>query len=89
MSIMMKVASWFIPNSKKLAGMAADKIAEAINSQTERESQIAKIATMADKFTEYQAFVTRILTDGKISADEKAEITAKLVPLMDYLKGLI
>lgn len=83
------IAKWFIPNSKKLAGMAADSIQKAINSQTERETQIAKIATMADKFTEYQAFVTRILTDGKISDDEKAEIASKIEPLMEYLRGLI
>lgn len=44
---------------------------------------------MADKFTEYQAFVTRILTDGKISDDEKAEIASKIEPLMEYLRGLI
>lgn len=79
----------FIPNEKKLAKMAADGIANAINSQTEREAQIAKIATMADKFTEYQAFVTRILTDGKISDDEKDEIAVKLEPLMAYVKDLI
>lgn len=83
------IAKLFIPNSKKLADMAADGIANAINSQTERESQISRIATMANKATEYQAFVTRILTDGKISDDEKKEISEKLVPLMEYLRGLI
>ena len=69
--------------------MAAESIAKAINSQTEREAQIAKIATMADKFTEYQKFVTEILTDGKISQDEVNEIAARLEPLMAYLKELI
>lgn len=57
----------FLPNSKKIAAYAAEKVANAINSQTEREAQIAKVATMADKFTDYQKFVTQILTDGKIS----------------------
>ena len=64
----------FLPNSKKIAGYAAEKVANAINSQTEREAQIAKIATMADKFTDYQKFVTQILTDGKISDCEKEQI---------------
>ena len=83
------IIKMFIPNEKKLAKFAADGIANAINSQTEREAQIAKIATMADKFTEYQAFVTRILTDGKISDGEKDEIAVKLEPIMAYLKELI
>lgn len=79
----------FIPNEKKLSMMAAESIAKAINSQTEREAQIAKIATMADKFTDYQKFVTEILTDGKISQDEVNEIAARLEPLMAYVKELI
>ena len=69
--------------------MAAESIAKAINSQTEREAQIAKVAKMADKFTEYQKFVTEILTDGKISKEEVNEIAARLEPLMIYVKELI
>lgn len=38
----------FLPNSKKIAGYAAEKVANAINSQTEREAQIAKYAKLAD-----------------------------------------
>ena len=38
----------FIPNEKKLSTMAAESIAKAINSQTEREAQIAKYAKLAD-----------------------------------------
>lgn len=79
----------FIPNEKKLSMIAAESIAKAINSQTEREAQIAKVATMADKFTEYQKFVTGILSDGKISQDEIDEIAIRLEPIMAYVKGLI
>ena len=84
-----KLIKIFIPNEKKLSMMAAESIAKAINSQTEREAQIAKVAKMADKFTEYQKFVTEILTDGKISQDEVNEIAARLEPLMAYVKELI
>ena len=38
----------FMPNPKKIAGYAAESIAKAINSQTEREAQIAKYAKLAD-----------------------------------------
>lgn len=79
----------FIPNEKKLSMIAAESIAKAINSQTEREAQIAKVATMADKFTEYQKFVTEILSDGKISQDEIDEIAIRLEPIMAYVKGLL
>ena len=84
-----KILKLFIPNEKKLSMMAAESIAKAINSQTEREAQIAKVAKMADKFTEYQKFVTEILTDGKISQEEVDEIAARLEPLMAYVKELI
>ena len=79
----------FIPNEKKLSIIAAESIAKAINSQTEREAQIAKVARVADKFTEYQKFVTEILSDGKISQDEIDEIAVRLEPIMAYVKGLI
>ena len=84
-----KLIKLFLPNEKKLSMMAAESIAKAINSQTEREAQIAKIAKMADKFTDYQKFVTEILTDGKISQEEVDEIAARLEPLMAYLKESI
>ena len=84
-----KLIKLFLPNEKKLSMMAAESIAKAINSQTEREAQIAKVAKMADKFTEYQKFVTEILTDGKISQEEVDEIAARLEPLMAYLKEII
>ena len=79
----------FIPNEKKLSMIAAESIAKAINSQTEREAQIAKVATIADKFTDYQKFVTEILTDGKISQNEIDEIAVRLEPVMAYVKGLL
>ena len=79
----------FIPNEKKLSMIAAESIAKAINSQTEREAQIAKVASVAGKFTEYQKFVTEILSDGKISQDEIDEIAIRLEPIMAYVKGLI
>lgn len=84
-----KLIKFFIPNDKKLSMMAAESIAKAINSQTEREAQIAKVASMADKFTEYQKFVTEILLDGKISKDEIDEIATRLEPIMAYVKGLL
>ena len=79
----------FLPNSKKIADYAAEKVASAINSQTEREAQIAKYAKLADQFTDYQKFVTQILTDGKISAEEKEQIAQKLLPVVEYVMGLV
>lgn len=43
-----KIIKIFMPNSKKIADYAAESIAKAINSQTEREAQIAKYAKLAD-----------------------------------------
>ena len=79
----------FMPNSKKIAGYAAESIAKAINSQTEREAQIAKYAKLADQFTDYQKFVTQILTDGRISDVEKEQIAQKVLPVVEYVMGLV
>ena len=84
-----KLIKIFIPNEKKLSMMAAESIAKAINSQTEREAQIAKYAKLADQFTDYQKFVTQILTDGRISDDEKEQIAQKLLPVVEYVMGLV
>ena len=84
-----KIIKIFLPNSKKIAGYAAEKVANAINMQTEREAQIAKYAKLADQFTDYQKFVTQILTDGKISENEKEQIAQKLLPVVEYVMGLV
>lgn len=84
-----KIIKMFMPNSKKIAGYAAESIAKAINSQTEREAQIAKYAKLADQFTDYQKFVTQILTDGKISDSEKEQIAQKILPVVEYVMGLV
>ena len=84
-----KIIKMFMPNSKKIAGYAAESIASAINMQTEREAQIAKYAKLADQFTDYQKFVTQILTDGKISDCEKEQIAQKILPVVEYVMGLV
>lgn len=45
---MNKILKFFLPSNKKIAGYAAERIAKAINTQTEREAQIAKYAKLAD-----------------------------------------
>ena len=79
----------FIPSSDKIAGYASERIALAINNQTEREDQIAKYAKLLDQFTDYQKFVTQILIDGKISDSEKADIVQKLIPVVEYFLEMI
>lgn len=39
--------------------------------------------------TEYQKFVTEILTDGKISDSEREQIAEKLLPVVEYILGKI
>ena len=77
-----------MPNSKKMATYAAEQIANAVN-QAQKEEQIAKYATIADKATEVQKFVTSILLDGKIDDVEKEDIAKKIEPLMEKLIELI
>lgn len=86
---MNKILRFFLPSNKKIAAYAAERIAKAINTQTEREAQIAKYAKLADQFTDYQKFVTQILIDGKISEDEEKQISEKLLPVVEYVMGLV
>ena len=84
-----KLIKLFIPSSEKIAGYASERIALAINNQTEREDQIAKYAKLLDQFTDYQKFVTQILIDGKISDSEKEQIKEKIKPLVEYFLEMI
>ena len=86
---MKKLIKFLMPNSNKIAEYASERIALAINNQTEREAQIAKYAKLLDHFTDYQKFVTQILIDGRISDDEKEQIKQKLLPIVEYVVGLI
>lgn len=77
-----------MPSSKKMAVYAAEQISKAVN-QAQKEDQIAKYASIADKATEVQKFVTEILLDGKIDDVEKEDIANKIQPLIDKILELI
>lgn len=79
---------FFMPSSKKMATYAAEQIANAVN-QAQKEDQIAKYATIADKATEVQKFVTSILLDGKIDDVEKEDIAKEIQPLIEKIIELI
>ena len=87
-SIIKSIKKCFIPSSKNMAVYAAEQIANAVN-QAQKEDQIAKYATIADKATEVQKFVTSILLDGKIDDVEKEDIAKKIEPLIEKLIELI
>lgn len=74
----------FIPSPKKLSTIAADKIADTINTSKKNEL-IAKYASMALDLTNIQEFISNVLKDGNISEDEKKQIASKLEPLFTYL----
>ena len=82
-----KLMKLFLPSCDKIAGYASERIALAINNQTEREDQIAKYAKLLDQFTDYQKFVTQILIDGRISDNEKEQIKQKLLPVVEYVEA--
>ena len=86
---MNKILKFFLPSNKKIATYAAERITKAINTQTEREAQIAKYAKLADQLTDYQKFVTQLSIDGKISEDEEKQISEKILPVVEYVMGLM
>ena len=78
------IAKLFLPSPKKLSTIAADKIADTINT-SEKQNLIAKYASMALDLTNIQEFISNVLKDGKISDEEKKKIASKLEPLFKYL----
>ena len=85
---MKKLIKWFMPSSKKLSSMAAEKIQSAVN-QSGKEDIIAKYASMADSATEIQKWITELLVDGKIDDMEKSDIADKLQPLLQKIIDLV
>lgn len=82
------IIKFFMPSSKKMSVYAAEQIAKAVN-QAQKEDQIAKYATIADKATEVQKFVVELLVDGKIDEVEQKEIAEKIQPLIDKIITLV
>ena len=74
----------FIPKPAKIAEIAAEAIAKAIN-QSNKTELIAKYDSYAIKLTELQTFIVKLLEDGKIDDSEKAKIAEMLTPIMEKI----
>ena len=74
----------FIPKPAKIAEIAAEAIAKAINESNKTEL-IAKYDSYAIKLTELQTFIVKLLEDGKIDDSEKATIAEMLTPIMEKI----
>ena len=74
----------FIPKPDKIAEIAAEAIAKAINESNKTEL-IAKYDSYAIKLTQLQTFIVKLLEDGKIDDSEKAKIAEMLTPIMEKI----
>ena len=74
----------FIPKPAKIAGIAAEAIANAINTSDKTEL-IKQYDAYAVKLTELQTFIVELLEDGKIDDSEKAKIAEMLTPIMEKI----
>lgn len=74
----------FIPKPAKIAEIAAEAIAKAINESNKTEL-IAKYDSYAIKLTGLQTFIVKLLEDGKIDDSEKAKIAEMLTPIMEKI----
>ena len=78
----------FLPNSKKLADMAAEQICNVVNSSN-KEEQIQQIMKYADILTDIQAKICVLLKDGKLDEEEKKQIANDLEPLIQKLIDML
>ena len=74
----------FIPKPAKIAEIAAEAIAKAINESNKTEL-IAKYDSYAIKLTQLQTFIVKLLEDGKIDDSENAKIAEMLTPIMEKI----
>lgn len=84
---MKKILKWFV-SAERLAKWSADGVQKAINDSKYAE-QIEKYGALADKVTDVQKWLSKMLADGKIDELEKKEIYDKLMPLYKKLFELI
>ena len=78
----------FLPSSKKLADMAAEKIYEAVNCSN-KEEQIANMAKYIDPLSTLTTKLVNLLKDGKLDEAEKKEISEALEPFIDKLLKML
>ena len=74
----------FIPKPDKIAKIAADAIANAINTSDKTEL-IKQYDAYAVKLTQLQTFIVKLFEDGKIDDEEKAKIAEMLTPIMEKI----
>lgn len=88
-SIMLKrIVKFFMPSSKKLGKMAAEKIKSAVN-QSGKEQLIAKYSGLVSNAVNTQKWLSDILLDGKIDDMEEDEIARRLAIIFDKVRDLI
>ena len=78
----------FLPSSKKLADMAAEKLYDAVNG-SDKEEQIANTAKLIDPLATLTTKLLNILKDGKLDEAEKKEISESLEPFIDKLLKML
>ena len=78
----------FLPSSKKLADMAAEKLYEAVNGSN-KEEQIANMAKYIDPLSTLTTKLVNLLKDGKLDEAEKKEISESLEPFIDKLLKML
>lgn len=84
MKILQKIARLFLPSAETIAGYAAERIAETINTSG-KEELISRYA----KAAEYLSTAQKMLEDGKLSAEETETVKDMLVPMVKKLLELI
>ena len=88
MKIMSSILKIFLPNSQKMAELAADRIAESVNS-SDLKDNIAKYAAMSKTATEMADWLAKVLEDGSIDTYEQRELAERLRPLFEKVVALI
>ena len=78
----------FIPKPAKIAEIAAEAIAKAIN-ESDKADLIAKYDSYAVRLTELQTFIVKLLEDGKIDSAETDKIAEMLTPVLEKIMEAI
>ena len=77
-----------MPKPAKIAKIAADSIANAINT-SDKTDIIKQYDGYAVKLTELQTFIVKLLEDGKIDSAETDKIAEMLTPVLEKIMEAI
>lgn len=81
---MKTLLKWLMPNSQKIADIAADAFQRVVNDRlADQKEYLIRGSLVSERIMEVQQYLTKWLADGHMTDDEKNQLSKALKPLVD------